>query len=128
MTLGAGDAVLSGQTRAKSTTSFLDNCLRDMELLIPKEIRCVGGGKEKKVVYVNYITNSLHLARKYARIFVRGHYLFREANIILQIFCLQGRILCSLRTQTYFRLSLVSAENLRSQATFCETFSQSFSN
>ena len=24
--------------------------------------------------------NSLHLARKYARIFVRGHYLFREAN------------------------------------------------
>ena len=27
-----------------------------------------------------YITNSLHLARKYARIFVRGHYLFREAN------------------------------------------------
>ena len=27
-----------------------------------------------------YINNSLHLARKYARIFVRGHYLFREAN------------------------------------------------
>ena len=26
------------------------------------------------------INNSLHLARKYARIFVRGHYLFREAN------------------------------------------------
>ena len=24
--------------------------------------------------------NSLNLARKYARIFVRGHYLFREAN------------------------------------------------
>ena len=24
--------------------------------------------------------NSLHLVRKYARIFVRGHYLFREAN------------------------------------------------
>ena len=24
--------------------------------------------------------NSHHLARKYARIFVRGHYLFREAN------------------------------------------------
>ena len=31
----------------------------------------------KIVVYIN---NSLHLARKYARIFVRGHYLFREAN------------------------------------------------
>ena len=29
---------------------------------------------------VGYINNSLHLARKYARIFVRGHYLFREAN------------------------------------------------
>ena len=27
-----------------------------------------------------HINNSLHLARKYARIFVRGHYLFREAN------------------------------------------------
>ena len=28
-----------------------------------------------------YINNSLHLVRKYARrIFVRGHYLFREAN------------------------------------------------
>ena len=28
----------------------------------------------------HYINNSLHLARKYARIFVLGHYLFREAN------------------------------------------------
>ena len=27
-----------------------------------------------------YINNSLHLARKYAQIFVHGHYLFREAN------------------------------------------------
>ena len=27
-----------------------------------------------------YINNSLHLARKYARIFVLGHYLFREAH------------------------------------------------
>ena len=27
-----------------------------------------------------YINNIRHLARKYARIFVRGHYLFREAN------------------------------------------------
>ena len=27
-----------------------------------------------------YINNSLHLAQKYARIFVRGHYLFQEAN------------------------------------------------
>ena len=27
-----------------------------------------------------YINNSRYLAQKYARIFVRGHYLFREAN------------------------------------------------
>ena len=27
-----------------------------------------------------YINNSLHLPRKHARIFVRGHYLLREAN------------------------------------------------
>ena len=27
-----------------------------------------------------YVNNSLHLARKYARMLVRGHYLFREAN------------------------------------------------
>ena len=27
-----------------------------------------------------YINNSHHLARKYALIFVRGHYLFREVN------------------------------------------------
>ena len=27
-----------------------------------------------------YINNSLHLPRKHARIFVPGHYLFREAN------------------------------------------------
>ena len=27
-----------------------------------------------------YINNSRHLARKYARIFLRGHYLFREAT------------------------------------------------
>ena len=29
-----------------------------------------------------YINNSLHLARKYARIFVHGHYLFREAKTV----------------------------------------------
>ena len=32
------------------------------------------------IFLIVYINNSLHLARKYARIFVRGHYLFREAN------------------------------------------------
>ena len=31
-------------------------------------------------VSMGYVNNSRHLARKYARIFVRGHYLFREAN------------------------------------------------
>ena len=34
--------------------------------------KCITGAK--------YINNSLHLARKYAQIFVRGRYLFREAN------------------------------------------------
>ena len=33
-----------------------------------------------KICSVFYINNSLRLARKYAWIFVRGHYLFREAN------------------------------------------------
>jgi len=28
----------------------------------------------------SYISNSLHLARKYPRIFVHGHYLFQETN------------------------------------------------
>ena len=31
-----------------------------------------------------YLNNSLHLARKYARIFVRGHYQFRVANSFLR--------------------------------------------
>ena len=31
-------------------------------------------------VSMGYINNSCHLARKYARIFVRRHYLFREVN------------------------------------------------
>ena len=39
---------------------------------------------EKILSWVNYewvyINNSLHLARKYAQIFVRGHYLSRKAN------------------------------------------------
>ena len=35
-------------------------------------------------VSMGYINNSRHLARKYARIFVRGHYLFREANSFLR--------------------------------------------
>ena len=32
------------------------------------------------LVFLLYVNNCLHLARKYARIFVRGRYLFREAN------------------------------------------------
>ena len=35
-----------------------------------------------KVVFNDYISNSLHFARKYARIFVRGHHLFLDANIL----------------------------------------------
>ena len=33
-----------------------------------------------KIYSMDIKHNSLHLARKYARIFDRGHYLFREAN------------------------------------------------
>ena len=40
---------------------------------------------ESQVVQCEYINNSLHLARKYARIFVRGHYLFREANSFARV-------------------------------------------
>ena len=36
--------------------------------------------KEVCNTQLSYINNSLHLVRKYARIFVRGHYLFRVAN------------------------------------------------
>ena len=32
-----------------------------------------------------YINNSRHLAQKYARLFVRGHYLLREANSFLRV-------------------------------------------
>ena len=42
------------------------------------------GGNNGKAPYIN---NSLHLARKYARIFVRGHYLFRETNSSLEENC-----------------------------------------
>ena len=37
-------------------------------------------GKNPNIFLKPNINNSLHLARKYARIFVRGHYLFREAS------------------------------------------------
>ena len=36
---------------------------------------------------MGYINNSRHLARKYARIFVRGYYLFREVNSTLEENC-----------------------------------------
>jgi len=36
--------------------------------------------KLQEVRMVIYINNSFHLARKYSRMFVRKHYLFREAN------------------------------------------------
>ena len=39
---------------------------------------------ERLVQEMLYINNSLYLSRKYAAIFVRGHYLFREANVFLR--------------------------------------------
>ena len=35
--------------------------------------------------FEEYINSSRHLARKYARIFVCGHYLFQEANSFLRV-------------------------------------------
>ena len=71
-----------------------------------------------------YINNSHYLARKYARIFVRGHYLFQEANsfprakleqncelrgtgnvqgqISVHIFEAKWRLLCSLSFKYFF--------------------------
>ena len=39
--------------------------------------------QDERQYTLSYINNSLHLARKFGRIFVRGHYLFREANSFL---------------------------------------------
>ena len=41
---------------------------------------CDCGRKRAWTKPIKYINNSLHLALKYAQIFVRGHYLFRVAN------------------------------------------------
>ena len=38
----------------------------------------------KMLLFYRYINNSLRLVRKYARIFVRGDYLFGEANCELR--------------------------------------------
>ena len=48
-----------------------------MSLFINNNIAGLGVSPQK---YFEYINNSLQLARKYARIFVRGRYLFRVAN------------------------------------------------
>ena len=43
---------------------------------------CIRRGSRSRIgwFFPSYINNSRHLARKYARMFVRGYYLFREAN------------------------------------------------
>ena len=46
----------------------------------PRVIFFVLSRKKYPNIKRKYINNSSHLARKYARVFVRGHYLFREAN------------------------------------------------
>ena len=53
--------------QVKSSTSLLKTTSSSYEAL----------SQEIKALYIN---NSLHLAGKYARIFVREHYLFRKAN------------------------------------------------
>ena len=54
----------------------LKDCLVHPEVF-PLTFAACGDGV---ILCGNYINNSLHLARKYAGIFVRGRYLFREAN------------------------------------------------
>ena len=59
-----------------------------------KTARCVKDLKDNK-------DDSLHLMRKYARIFVLGHYLFLEAHIFL---CQMEAIVCiSCITQVTFK-------------------------
>ena len=55
-----------------------------------------------------YINNSLHLARKYARIFVRGHYLFREANSFPRAKLEENCELCGYKWRILFTNSLPS--------------------
>ena len=61
-------------------------CTRDFGaflFLLVSTFLYFGGVFNKTIILlalVGYINNSRHLARKYARIFVRGHYLFRKAN------------------------------------------------
>ena len=61
--LKSDDGLLSNQPRSQGPLSTSDP---GNEVAIKSDDR--------------YVNNSLHLAGKYARIFVRGHYLFREAN------------------------------------------------
>ena len=80
-----------------------------------------------------YINNSLYLARKYAQIFVRGHYLFREANsfprakleencelqgadnvqgqIFEHIFKIKWRLLCLLSFESFSQHAGISRES-----------------
>ena len=58
------------------TSVTIYNCVS-----ISVRVRIEPEGVQENIIYRSlYINNSLHFARKYARIFVRGHYLFREAK------------------------------------------------
>ena len=56
------------------------NRKRDVTTMVTYSHATTPLGQSERAHYLSYIDNSRHLARKYARIFVRGHYLFREAN------------------------------------------------
>ena len=66
-------------------SSFGYKRLRDESSFRPEPLR-TSPHEPSRVDFLmkKYINNSLHLARKYARIFVRGHYLLREANCELR--------------------------------------------
>ena len=88
-------------------------------------------------VRIEYINNSLHLARKYARIFVRGHYLFREANSFprakLEENCelrgtdnVQGQISVHIFEAKWMLLSLLSFKYFFTRPRFGRPFLKAF--
>ena len=79
--IGSLACVLTENTvirKLKDELSFDDPVCSSITFLCPDCDRNVSNKAGN--MYVGYINNNCHLARKYARIFVSGHYLFREAN------------------------------------------------
>lgn len=71
---------------------------------VSKRMICLNNFKqyhvESRKVFLNendiYLNDNLYMARKYARIFVRGHYLFQDANSLWVVGYFIPLIMCSL--------------------------------